>query len=68
MKVKSNQNGLETIADLDSKYYESFLLLDSYQRCLPKGIQENSNNFSDPFQDLEEIISPHNCTLLVIHH
>ena len=31
-------------------------------------VQENSNNFSDPFQDLQEIISPHNPTLLVIHH
>lgn len=63
-----DQKGLATIADLVSNYDESFLLLDSYQRCLPKGIQENSNNFSDPFQDLQEIISPHNCTLLVIHH
>ena len=63
-----DDQGLSKIADIVEKNPNCLLLLDSYSRCCPHGIDEKSNYFSQPLMDLMEVTSPHNVTNIIIHH
>tara|TARA_B100001057_G_scaffold48799_1_gene43519 strand:+ start:282 stop:1616 length:1335 start_codon:yes stop_codon:yes gene_type:complete len=63
-----DDKGLSTISDLVEKNPKCLILLDSYAACLPQGIDEKSNYFSQPLCDLKEVTSPHGITNVAIHH
>ena len=63
-----DDQGLSKIADIVEKNPNCLLLLDSYSRCCPHGIDEKSNYFSQPLMDLMEVTSPLNVTNIIIHH
>ena len=66
--IHLDDQGLSKIADIVEKNPNCLLLLDSYSRCCPHGIDEKSNYFSQPLMDLMEVTSPHNVTNIIIHH
>lgn len=61
--------GIETIANYANKHPGLLILLDSYYACTHQlGLMERDANYAGPLVDLQEAISPHKATLLVIHH
>ena len=63
-----DEQGLEIISELTCKFPECLILLDCYQKCLPRGIQENSNQFSEPLEDFQEVTAVNKTTNIIIHH
>jgi len=63
-----DDQGLSQLADIVEKNPNAICLLDSYAKCCPHGIDEKSNYFSQPLNDLQEVTAPHKITNIVIHH
>ena len=64
-----DDSGLGRIADEVAKHKGCLLLCDSYAKLIqPFGLSEGDANFAGPLGDLQEAISPHQVTAVVIHH
>ena len=66
--VHLDEDGFNKIANILNKYPKSILLVDSYAKCCPSGVDERTNHFAEPLAQLQEVIAPFNTTALVIHH
>ena len=67
--VQLNDNGLEAIAAMASKYPGSLVLVDTYHACVGQlGIEEASSDFDIPARKLEVVLSGTGSTTVLIHH
>lgn len=67
--VQLDDNGLEAIGAMASKYRGSLVLVDTYHACVGQlGIEEASSDFDIPARKLEVMLSGTDSTTILVHH
>jgi len=67
--IHLDSDGISRLAEEASKYPGVLVIVDSYAKCCqPLGLKEASSDYAGPLGDLQEALSPHGATLVVIHH
>jgi hypothetical protein len=67
--VHLDSDGINRLAEDAAKHPGALIIVDSYAKCCQSlGLKEASSDYAGPLGDLQEAVSPHGATLVVIHH
>jgi len=67
--IHLDSEGISKIAEYAQQYPGLLILVDSYHGCTRSlGLKDKDADYAEPMLDLQEAVSPHKATVIIIHH